>query len=60
MMPSSLSGILTWLQGQLNTMLSVGGNVLSNHSAPARTVLIYTVVWAAVVWLVIKIVRKAS
>lgn len=59
-MPSSLSGILTWLHSQLSTMLSVGGDALSNHAAPARTVLIYTIVWAAVIWIVVKIVKKAS
>jgi hypothetical protein len=55
-----VSGILAWLGVQAHVMLGVVGAVISNQSAPARQVVIYTAVLAALLYLTPKILKLVT
>lgn len=52
--------ILTWLEAQANVAWSVVAAVASNKPAPARQVVIYTLVLIALAFVVPKIVKLVS
>ena len=55
-----MNGILAWLSAQVNVAFSVVGAVASNKPAPARQVVIYTLVLIALAFIVPKIVKLVS
>ena len=55
-----MNGILAWLAAQAHVMASVLGAVISDQSAPARQVVIYMAVLAALLYVLPKIAKKAS
>jgi hypothetical protein len=52
--------ILTWLHAQANIAASVVGAIISNRPAPARQVVIYTIVLIALAFVVPKIVKAVG
>lgn len=55
-----MNGILAWLNGQAHVAWSVLAAVISNQPAPARQVVIYTLVLIVLAFLVPKIVKAVS
>lgn len=59
-MPSSIQGVLTLLKAQMQALVANFSDVAANRPAPARQVLISTLVTVGVIWLVFKIIKKSS
>ena len=55
-----MNGILAWLDTQLHVAMSVLAAIVSNKPAPARQVVIYTLVLIALAFIVPKIVKLVS
>jgi hypothetical protein len=55
-----MNGILAWLDAQAHVALSVLSAIISNQPAPARQVVIYTLVLAVLVFLVPKLIKLVS
>jgi hypothetical protein len=55
-----VNGVLDWLAAQAHVMTTVLGAVISDQPAPARQVVIYTAVLAALAYVVPKIVKAVS
>lgn len=55
-----MNGILPWLNTQAHTAMSVYAAIISNQPSPARQVLVYTAVLAAILFVVPKIVKLVS
>lgn len=55
-----MNGILAWLQAQAHTAFPVLGAIISNQPAPARQVVIYTVVLVVLAVAIPKIVKLVS
>lgn len=56
----NLDGILPWLQAQLSAVIANLGAVAANHSEPARSTVIYTLVTVALAMAVLKIVKAVG
>jgi hypothetical protein len=52
-----VNGILAWLDAQAHVALSVLSAIISNQPAPARQVVIYTLVLIAIAFVIPKIVK---
>jgi hypothetical protein len=52
--------LLQWLHTQMTALTSNLAAVAANHPAPARQVVIYTVVTTGLIWAVVKIAKKFS
>ena len=59
-MPSSIQGVFTLLKAQMQALVANFSDVAANRPAPARQVLISTIVTIAAIWLVFKIAKKAG
>jgi hypothetical protein len=55
-----VNGILAWLSTQAGIALGVVDAIVSNKSAPARQVVIYTVVLAGLAFVIPKIIKLVS
>lgn len=55
-----MNGIIPWLSAQVDVIFSVVGAVASNKPAPARQVVIYTLVLIALAFIVPKIAKAVS
>ena len=55
-----MTGVLAWLAAQAHVMASVLGAVMTDRPAPARQVVIYTVVLAALLYVIPKIAKLIS
>ena len=55
-----MNGILAWLDAQAHVAWSVLSAIISNQPAPARQVVIYTLVLAALVYVIPKLFKLIS
>jgi hypothetical protein len=55
-----MNGILPWLHAQANALFATISDVASNRPEPARQVVIYTVVLAALLYAIPKIIKLVS
>ena len=55
-----MNGLLAWLGTQAHIAQSVVGAIISNRPAPARQVVIYTVVLIALAVIIPKVVKLVS
>ena len=55
-----VNGVFAWLQAQAHIAFSVVGAIISNRSAPARQVVIYTVVLVVLAIAIPRLVKLVS
>ena len=57
-MPSSVTALLAWLHAQASALFATFGNVAANRPEPARQVVVYTLVFAALLAVAPRILKK--
>ena len=57
-MPSSVTATLTWLHAQASALFATFGNVAANRPEPARQVVVYTLVFAAILAVTPRVLKK--
>ena len=55
-----MTGILAWLTAQAHVAWSVLAAIAANQPAPARQVVIYTLVLAALIFIIPKIIKAVT
>lgn len=59
-MPESVTTVLAWLREQGSALVANLGAIAANHPEPAGRTVICTLATVALIWVLVKIVKKVS